>query len=964
MRPPLTFAAILLLAAALRLYGLDRIPPGLYHDEAYNGLDAQAVLAGNLPIFFEANHGRQPLFIYLQAGAVALLGPTREALRGTSAVVGILTVFSIYFLARELAPDASRARRLGLLAAGLLAVLYWHVHFSRTGFRPILFPLVVTWSLYFFWRAYRRGRWRDYALAGVGVAAALYTYTAGALLPVLLGAFGLAHVLQRDEGSRRLARGLLLLYATALVVAAPLLLFYASRPEMALGRPAFVSVFNPDYAAQGPVVTAAQNLLRSAGMFFWEGDHNWRHNVSGWPLLDPLSQALLVAGIALAAWRWREPAHQLLLLTAGIMLLPTVFSAEEVPHASRAYGMLPAVAVLMALGAEAVLHGTQGFVRRWAWRRPLAGAGVLCHRRAFPAAAIVLVLAIGVTTVHRYFFVWGPHMETYQTFDSEVYEMALYLRGHPELYADTAVIWAGFPGVGPLTTLQFLAPEAASRVALLEASHGLSPGQAGELPVLYAVTASYPFQPRDLASLLAQARVPGELPPRPDGGVAFHVFRLEATTPVPAPAYEPPLRIPANLASLLELRGAEIQAGLPWGPETLVTLLWRPLATADPGHHLFVQLLDGRDRVRGQTHIPFPSGPSSDSPGPIGGVAWLAVPLDQAAPTSTYRFALGLSAEKGGPALPVMQSEGQVVGNRVILGQIELSPRSRGRGQLDQLRKEGQVSRVAAPGLALAGARLGQRDALPGERLSLAVYWEGGEAPLPDYTARLSLLDSAGRTAQEMLTPVGDGIAPPSTWQRRDVVEDLVELSLRASLAPGTYTLRVSIEGEPGSGALNLGQVRIGQRDYRTQLPTLACCRLDRALQQLATLALVDSGRPSAAGSTTARPGETLDLKLYWQAREETAQSYKAFVHLVDAAGRLVAQHDSVPGLGDWPTTGWVPGEVVEDPHPLALPATLLPGRYRLLAGLYDEATGRRIGTGTPDAAVEIGEVEVAATRQ
>ena len=37
---------ILALAAFLRLWQLDSFPPGLYHDEAYNGLDALSLLQG------------------------------------------------------------------------------------------------------------------------------------------------------------------------------------------------------------------------------------------------------------------------------------------------------------------------------------------------------------------------------------------------------------------------------------------------------------------------------------------------------------------------------------------------------------------------------------------------------------------------------------------------------------------------------------------------------------------------------------------------------------------------------------------------------------------------------------------------------------------------------------------------------------------------------------------------------
>ena len=57
--------ALLLTGAVLRMAGLGQVPPGLYHDEAQNGVDATHVLEGELKLYFEANNGREPLFIYL-----------------------------------------------------------------------------------------------------------------------------------------------------------------------------------------------------------------------------------------------------------------------------------------------------------------------------------------------------------------------------------------------------------------------------------------------------------------------------------------------------------------------------------------------------------------------------------------------------------------------------------------------------------------------------------------------------------------------------------------------------------------------------------------------------------------------------------------------------------------------------------------------------------------------------------
>ena len=72
---------VIAVAAALRFWGLGTTPPGLYHDEAFNGLDALGVLGGERPVFFEANNGREPLFIYLVALSVAVLGRSPGAIR-------------------------------------------------------------------------------------------------------------------------------------------------------------------------------------------------------------------------------------------------------------------------------------------------------------------------------------------------------------------------------------------------------------------------------------------------------------------------------------------------------------------------------------------------------------------------------------------------------------------------------------------------------------------------------------------------------------------------------------------------------------------------------------------------------------------------------------------------------------------------------------------------------------------
>ena len=67
--------------------------------------------------------------------------------------------------------------------------------------------------------------------------------------------------------------------------------------------------------------------------------------------------------------------------------------------------------------------------------------------------------------------------------------------------------------------------------------------------------------------------------------------------------------------------------------------------------------------------------------------------------------------------------------------------------------------------------------------------------------------------------------------------------------------------------------------------------------------------------SEPVEPGSSIHVTLYWQAQQTMVVSYKVFVHLYDGDGNLVAQRDSLPGLGAKPTTTWEAGEVVADRH-------------------------------------------------
>ena len=90
-------------------------------------------------------------------------------------------------------------------------------------------------------------------------------------------------------------------------------------------------------------------------------------------------------------------------------------------------------------------------------------------------------------------------------------------------------------------------------------------------------------------------------------------------------------------------------------------------------------------------------------------------------------------------------------------------------------------------------------------------------------------------------------------------------------------------------------------------------------------------------------PGNDLTVNLFWQALAGAADAdLSAFVQLLDRQGQVAAAWEGPPV--PWrPTTDWQPGELLRSQHTLRLPATLAAGRYSLVAGLFDPASGERL---------------------
>ncbi len=101
--------------------------------------------------------------------------------------------------------------------------------------------------------------------------------------------------------------------------------------------------------------------------------------------------------------------------------------------------------------------------------------------------------------------------------------------------------------------------------------------------------------------------------------------------------------------------------------------------------------------------------------------------------------------------------------------------------------------------------------------------------------------------------------------------------------------------------------------------------------------------------SHEARPGDTLDLMLVWQVVETPPAVYVSFAHVYDAGRGMAAQHDEAPHNGMFTSECWLPGEVVLDHKPIAIPQDAGPGNYALLVGMYTWPETVRLPVSGPD---------------
>lgn len=481
-------AAAVLFAAAVRIVDLASTPPGLHFDEAVYGLMAKDIVAGARPVFFPAFTGREPLYMYCMALLFAGAGPTAFALRLTSAFAGVVTV--------ALAGAVGRGwfgRRVGVAAAWILAANVWHLTVSRNGYPNILIPPLELVSALFLLRAWRRARAVDAAIGGAFVGLVLYTYLAARFWPVTVGVWLVAAAVLAPRRVRARAAPIGVALAAAAAVFAPLAAHFVRHPADFWERANQV-LASRTLSGADLWRAYASNAWRSAQgvVLQGKGDPRWHYNLPGRPMLGLAAAALFAIGLVACLRRARDVRYTWLILWLVGMAIPGILTMELQPAGQRMFGITPALALVAALGARALLRAATSAGRSLDRRREI-GAGAQRFGRAFGAAAIAVVaLAVAAEAVGgvRGYRAWAAEPATAQVFNADYAAMARLAQA--DVGAGRTVVVLSEHYRHP--TLAFLAPDVFDRLVWTDPERALpvpAPRSSDAASIVYLRPRSY-----------------------------------------------------------------------------------------------------------------------------------------------------------------------------------------------------------------------------------------------------------------------------------------------------------------------------------------------------------------------------------------------------------------------------------------------------------------------------------------
>lgn len=368
---------ILIFAAFIRFFSLDKIPPELFGDELDVGYQAYSILTNGKdylghawPLYFQSfSEARAPLFLYSAVPSVAIFGLNELGIRASAAFFGVVGLALLYFLTKKMFGEKPQVAILALLFG---AISPWHLQYSRAAFEVTLLLTLFLAGLLSFLLAAKKPIWL--IVTAVTWALMPYTYsTAGLFLPLFL----LAIITIYFAEIKRWIKLPVFWVAAVLFI---LLLVPIIGEQFSKGAERFGNINITTDGSQQLEINlkrqqdvnlssqlsaiyhnkplawanlAIKNYVTSLSpqFLFSEGDPRMRHSVGEMGEFYWFELPLLILGLIALA---KADLKIKVLLIAWILIspVPAALTRDGGHHATRLFLLLPPLLVIVALGAN------------------------------------------------------------------------------------------------------------------------------------------------------------------------------------------------------------------------------------------------------------------------------------------------------------------------------------------------------------------------------------------------------------------------------------------------------------------------------------------------------------------------------------------------------------------------------------------------------------------------------------
>ncbi len=237
----------------------------------------------------------------------------------------------------------------------------------------------------------------------------------------------------------------------------------------------------------------------------------------------------------------------------------------------------------------------------------------------------------------------------------------------------------------------------------------------------------------------------------------------------------------------------------------------------------------------------------------------------------------------------------------------------------------------------LYGYDLAQTELAAGDELPVTLYWRN-EGQQEGDLFFVWLVDLDGYTWSEAIAQPRPAFEAAAR-ERESILESEAVLSLPVGMPPGDYFFQPGFRRTDGEiiGYFESVETKPIRVTRAGSYPPPGSFQAPQPARLTANRELSLAGYHLAADVLS--PGAETWLTLYWQALADLTRDYVVLVRLVGDGDHELAYWLGRPVRSGYPTTGWLAGQVVQDPWRLLIPAEAGPGAYTLEIALFDAET-------------------------